>query len=106
MYSAFVARGYSEYTSSCKSSHEVGGRGRELGGLPPPDVLPQNWGGTKPNCIVICMMLKATRENTITAMPAIEMRFPHMLTKGENKHRPATETSPHSSRFPRIGFLG
>ncbi|GFX72470.1 hypothetical protein TNCV_4060671 [Trichonephila clavipes] len=29
------------------------------------------------------------REIAITAMPAVEMRFPHTPTKGENKHRPA-----------------
>ncbi|GFV46678.1 hypothetical protein TNCV_3846881 [Trichonephila clavipes] len=29
------------------------------------------------------------RENAITAMPAVEMLFPHTPTEGENKHRPA-----------------
>ncbi|GFU94219.1 uncharacterized protein TNCV_1302691 [Trichonephila clavipes] len=28
--------------------------------LPPPGVLPQNWGGNKPNHTVTCMVLKAT----------------------------------------------
>ncbi|GFW54850.1 hypothetical protein TNCV_2654891 [Trichonephila clavipes] len=27
------------------------------------------------------------RKNAITAMPGVEMRFPHTPTKGENKHR-------------------
>ncbi|GFV68623.1 uncharacterized protein TNCV_2274861 [Trichonephila clavipes] len=33
----------------------------------PLDVLPQNWGGTKPNCTVTCMMLKATANNRHTS---------------------------------------
>ncbi|GFT29193.1 hypothetical protein TNCV_3587951 [Trichonephila clavipes] len=37
-------------------------------------------------------------------MPAVEMRFPHTPTKGENKHRPSL-TSPHRSRFRRVGFF-
>ncbi|GFV45080.1 hypothetical protein TNCV_3339251 [Trichonephila clavipes] len=29
------------------------------------------------------------RENVITALPAVDMRFPHTPTKGDNEHRPA-----------------
>ncbi|GFW04485.1 uncharacterized protein TNCV_878541 [Trichonephila clavipes] len=44
-----------------KSSREVGGRGREVGGpCIPPDVLLQNWGGIQPNRTVTCTVLKAT----------------------------------------------
>ncbi|GFU86884.1 hypothetical protein TNCV_81 [Trichonephila clavipes] len=47
--------------SSHKSSHEIGGRGREVGGPNPPQgVLPQNWGETDLNHSVTCMVLKAT----------------------------------------------
>ncbi|GFT61807.1 uncharacterized protein TNCV_3862321 [Trichonephila clavipes] len=52
------------FQSSCKSSSVVGGRSREVGGPgPPPGVLPQNWGGNKPNRTVTCMVLKATVYN-------------------------------------------
>ncbi|GFW80165.1 hypothetical protein TNCV_460731 [Trichonephila clavipes] len=32
--------------------------------------------------------LTIPRENAITVMPAVELRFPHTTTKEENKHRP------------------
>ncbi|GFW92831.1 uncharacterized protein TNCV_1736241 [Trichonephila clavipes] len=54
-------KGYFKQPSSHKSSREVGGRGREVGG---PDhtqgVLPQNWGDTELNRSVTCRVLKAT----------------------------------------------
>ncbi|GFX25645.1 uncharacterized protein TNCV_2082801 [Trichonephila clavipes] len=48
--------------SSRKSSREVDGRGREVGGLfdHPQSVLPLNWGGTETNRTVTCMVLKVT----------------------------------------------
>ncbi|GFT03827.1 hypothetical protein TNCV_3608431 [Trichonephila clavipes] len=46
--------------SSRKSSHEVRGRGREVGGLDhPQSVLPQNWSETELNRSVTCLVLKA-----------------------------------------------
>ncbi|GFX30051.1 hypothetical protein TNCV_2617621 [Trichonephila clavipes] len=46
--------------SSRKSSREVGGRGREVGGRwPPPGFLPLNWGGTEQNRTTPCIVLKA-----------------------------------------------
>ncbi|GFW26628.1 hypothetical protein TNCV_2850181 [Trichonephila clavipes] len=54
MCSAFAAWGY-----SYSSSPEVCGRGREIEGSDHSQVvLPQKWGGTKPNRTVICMVLK------------------------------------------------
>ncbi|GFU38874.1 hypothetical protein TNCV_3539951 [Trichonephila clavipes] len=46
--------------NSRKSSREVGGRGREVGGPNPPNVLPLIWVGTEPNRTVTCMVLKVT----------------------------------------------
>ncbi|GFU71743.1 hypothetical protein TNCV_1955041 [Trichonephila clavipes] len=45
-----------------KSSREVGGRRREIGGpyKQPQGSLPQNWDGIEPNSNVTCMVLKAT----------------------------------------------
>ncbi|GFV93317.1 hypothetical protein TNCV_3685401 [Trichonephila clavipes] len=51
------------------ASPEVGGKGRQVGGLlPSPDVLSQNCGGTKPNCILTYMMLKATANDSTTRL--------------------------------------
>ncbi|GFX67993.1 hypothetical protein TNCV_920941 [Trichonephila clavipes] len=51
MYSAFAAWEYSKQPSNRKSSHAIGGRGREAGGpWPPPGVLPQNRTGAKSHC--------------------------------------------------------
>ncbi|GFU19659.1 hypothetical protein TNCV_2814421 [Trichonephila clavipes] len=50
------------------ASPEVGGKRRQVGGLlPSPDVLSQNCGGTKPNCIVTYMMPKATANDMYTS---------------------------------------
>ncbi|GFW11241.1 hypothetical protein TNCV_3807611 [Trichonephila clavipes] len=46
--------------SSRKSSREVGGRVREVGGPDPPGVLPQNCGGNEPNRTDTCSVLKST----------------------------------------------
>ncbi|GFT67003.1 hypothetical protein TNCV_1348481 [Trichonephila clavipes] len=52
--------GYSKYLSSRKTSREVGGKGREVGGpWPPQGFLHLNFGGTEQNCTVTCMRLKA-----------------------------------------------
>ncbi|GFY31165.1 hypothetical protein TNCV_4360721 [Trichonephila clavipes] len=50
--------------SSRKSSREVSGRGKDMGG---PDnsqgVLSLNWSGTEPNRNVTCMVFKATADD-------------------------------------------
>ncbi|GFX83992.1 uncharacterized protein TNCV_4858001 [Trichonephila clavipes] len=80
MHSAFVVWGHFKWPSSRKSSREVGGRGREVGGPDHPQgVLPLNWGETELNRSVTCMALKATgnywRHLAITVMNFVDLHL-------------------------------
>ncbi|GFT57539.1 hypothetical protein TNCV_803881 [Trichonephila clavipes] len=56
----YGALGQTAQPLSRKSSGEVGGRGREMGGPDHPQgILLQNWGGTELNRTVTCIVLIA-----------------------------------------------
>ncbi|GFX82071.1 hypothetical protein TNCV_398011 [Trichonephila clavipes] len=63
-----VRQGDTKYSSNRKSSREISGRGREVGG-PDQGVLPENWGVTEPNRTVPCIILKATANDRRRSSP-------------------------------------
>ncbi|GFW64030.1 hypothetical protein TNCV_707351 [Trichonephila clavipes] len=62
--------------SNRKSSCEVGGRGREVGGPDQPQgFIPLNWGGTEKKCTVTCMVLKAKANDRQRRLRRLVERF-------------------------------
>ncbi|GFX97962.1 uncharacterized protein TNCV_4906131 [Trichonephila clavipes] len=64
----FNARSYRIVHLHLSDFNRVGGWGREVRASDRPQgVLPENWGGTKLNCTVTCMVLKATANDRRTS---------------------------------------